>query len=1174
MSVIDSGVIEQAAAVGIPQSLPRVLLIDDQPARLLTYEVILEGVGVECVRALSGKEALERLLKQEFAAILLDVSMPEMDGFETARLIRDHPRCERTPIIFVTAVYVTQLDVMKGYAVGAIDYIQVPIVPEILRSKVTVLVELYRRRAQLEKLNGELEEARATLEVERARAVKRGETQLREREERYRAIFEHPTECTLVLEAVRRQTGEGLEWRCMDANSNCLSLLRLARVALVGRRLGEILPDFADKLIPLCARVLSERQPYRYEEDFRGRVLLMCLFPIGQNIVVLSGVDITAKSEAEREEQRRSRADRAEKEWLTAVLNSMNEEVYFTNTDKQFTYANPAAMREFGHIFVEGVELRHIVERLEVLRPDGTPRPVEESPPLRALAGEVIRDEEQIVRIPRTGELRHREVSSAPVRNSDGTIIGSVSVVRDVTEQKRIHAELRARDTRLTALVRLGDEFRSLTTPGDLAFAAARILGETLGVSRAGYGTVDAAREVTTIDRDWHVSGVTSLAGILHYRDYGTYIADLKQGKTVVCVDAKTDPRTAATAAALKAIHARSFVNVPVIENGTLVAMLFLSQVEPRVWSADELAFIRDVGERTRIAVERRRSEQAVASDLKDSRLLRDLAARLVRETDGTGLFDEILDAAVTITHADAGTMQLLDPEARQLTFVAKRGLDTELTSQFERVDATCGSPCGLALARGQRILIDFDVPEAEDPDGSRRLHGKYGLRGAQSTPLVSRGGRPLGMLSTHWRGRQRPSARELRFLDLLARQAADLIERMQAQQSLRASEQRLREDDRRKDEFIAVLAHELRNPLVPIRAGIELLKSAREKPELIDSVRPMMERQVAHTVRLIDDLLDVSRITSGKIELRRQRVTLSSLIASAVEANRAALASASLDLRVSLAEPERIIEVDPTRFSQVISNLLQNATKFTPDGGRISISGTIELAGGTRGPLLVITVRDSGVGISSQVMPTLFELFSQGHPAAPGRHSGLGIGLALARRLMELHGGSLSARSEGLGKGSEFIVRVPAPAASEPHRTADVLTRNAMEGLRVMVVDDNRDSASAMGLLVAELGADARVLYDGPTAIAAAGVREPDLVLLDIGMPGMDGYETCRHLRSKVGSGVLIAALTGWGQVQDRQRATQAGFDAHFTKPPDPADMVAWVLQTRAARGAGAHPA
>jgi signal transduction histidine kinase len=769
----------------------------------------------------------------------------------------------------------------------------------------------------------------------------------------------------------------------------------------------------------------------------------------------------------------------------------------------------------------------------------------------------VIQDEEQIVRNPRTGELRHRQVSSAPVRNAQGAIIGSVSLARDMTERKRIENELRTRDVRLSALVRLGDEFRALTTPSDLAFAAARVLGETLNVSHCGYGTVDAENETIVIERGWHQPGIGDLPVRLHFREYGSYIDDLKRGETVLCEDAERDPRTRETAAALIAISARSFVNMPIVEGTRFVAMLYLSHKDARAWAADELAFVRDVAERTRVAVERRRSEQALANDLQDTRLLRDLAAHLVREDDASTLFHEILAAAMTITEADGGTIQLLDPERKELKFVATRGVDPELVAYFDRVDAGSGSPCGIALASGRRAFTDFDVPEAQDPDGSRRAHLRHGFHCGQSSPLVSRAGVPLGMLSTHWRQSHQLSERELRFLDLLSRQAADLVERTQAREQLRDA-------DRRKDEFLAVLAHELRNPLVPIRTGVELLKSMQKNPPMLEMLQPMMERQVGHMVRLVDDLLDVSRITSGKIELQRQPVTLASIVTSAVDANRAAIAAGNLDLSIDLEDQSRIVEVDPMRFSQVISNLLQNAAKFTGPGGKVSIRASIEGGGADTERWLVIRVADTGEGIRAALLPRVFDLFMQGQPGV-GRHAGLGIGLALARRLVELHGGSIEARSDGVGKGSEFIVRIPetAHAVPEPEVPAEDGSRGALDGVRVIVVDDNRDGADAMGILLSGMGCDVRVAYDGPAALALLETFAADAVLLDIGMPGMDGYETCQRIRAS-GASVVVIAVTGWGQQQDRRQAAQVGFDAHLTKPAGPAQLAELLARAR----------
>lgn len=1135
---------------------PRVLLVDDQPARLLTYEAILEGVGVECVRAHSGKEAFEKLLRGSFALILLDVSMPEMDGFETARLIREHPRFEQTPIIFVTGVHVSELDSLRGYAVGAIDYISVPIVPEILRSKVALLVELYRRRAELERLNRDLESTRRRLEAERSKTLATNQLQLRESEERYRTIFEHPLALTVVLEAVRNDTGDIVDWRYVDANVNALKALGHSREALLSMRLRDVEPDRLGSLMPLCCRVLAERAPQRYEMEFGAADYLMCLFPMGESMVVRSGIDITTRIRAEREERRRSEVDRAEKEWLSAVLNSMNEEVYFTDTQKRYTYVNPAARREFGSESVEGAEVEKIAASVVILRPDGTPRPIEEIPALRSLSGEIIREEEQMVFVPRTGELRHCQVSAAPVRNRSGKIIGSVSVVRDITDQRRADAALRLRDARSTTLLTLGDRFRSLNSPGDLAFAAAEILGETLAGSHCGYGTVDPETETIRIERDWRMPGIPSLAGLLHFREYGSYIDDLKRGDTVVCTDAEQDSRTASTADALKLIGARSFVNMPIMEHGRVVAVFFVTYANAHRWSEEELAFIRDVAERTRIAVERRRSEQSLATDLEVTRRLRDLSARLVAEGNVQVLIDEILAAAISITNADGGTLQLLDEATQELTFAAIKGLDPELTAHFERVSANSQSSFGRALASGKRTWVDFDVPENEDPDGSLRRHAAYGLRSAQSTPLISRSGRALGMVSTHWRERRILSDRDAQFLDLLSRQAADLIERTRAEEELRRSEHQLRDADRRKDEFIAMLAHELRNPLVPIRTGVELLKRARERPDIIDSVRPIMERQIGHMVRMIDDLLDVSRITSGKLQLQRQPVTLSSVIGTAIELNREAITAGNHELAVNLPEPRWILNVDPTRCAQVISNLLHNAAKFTPAGGRISLDATIKPEEGDNPAELVLKVTDSGEGISAAMLPRIFDLFAQASTTNMGGRTGLGIGLAIARRLIEMHGGSIEARSAGANQGSEFTIRLPAPRSLQPQNAPRARIEQALRGLRVLVVDDNTDAADSVGMLLGAMGCSVHVAYDGPSALAALADFNATVILLDIGMPGMDGYETCRRIRKKCGTHVIVVAITGWGQESDKRSAIQSGFDTHITKPADPVKL------------------
>jgi PAS domain S-box-containing protein len=367
-----------------------------------------------------------------------------------------------------------------------------------------------------------------------------------------------------------------------------------------------------------------------------------------------------------------------------------------------------------------------------------------------------------------------------------------------------------------------------------------------------------------------------------------------------------------------------------------------------------------------------------------------------------------------------------------------------------------------------------------------------------------------------------------------------------------RRAEEALREADQRKDAFLAILAHELRNPLAPIRTGVELLRLGSEKPGAMTRVLPVLDRQVAHMVRLIDDLLDMSRITSGKIRLQRQPTALTEIVTSAIDANRSAIDAAGLDLAVSLPDPPCVLDVDPTRFAQVLSNVLNNATKFTDRGGHIAVSATVDDS--ISPPLLTLTITDSGAGITASTLPHVFDFFVQGE--IPGRgKSGLGIGLGLAKQLIEMHGGTIQAHSDGVGSGSSFTIRIPVLTSELVQAAPDVDQSDARPcvGCRVLVIDDNVDAADTIAALVVTLGGEAMAAYNGLDGLQVAEKFRPDVVLLDIGMPDMDGYETCRRLKAEPFGQVYVVAVTGFGQVHDRERAFADGFDAHLTKPVDP---------------------
>ncbi|GAB2508314.1 hybrid sensor histidine kinase/response regulator [Lysobacter humi (ex Lee et al. 2017)] len=377
-----------------------------------------------------------------------------------------------------------------------------------------------------------------------------------------------------------------------------------------------------------------------------------------------------------------------------------------------------------------------------------------------------------------------------------------------------------------------------------------------------------------------------------------------------------------------------------------------------------------------------------------------------------------------------------------------------------------------------------------------------------------------------------------------------------------------LTETARRKDQFLAMLGHELRNPLAPVRNALHLLSTDGRLPEDDRDLCLMMKRQVDHMVRLVDDLLDVSRISRGTITLRRERTDLADTIANAVELSRPLIEAGRHTIEIRMPDVALGIDADRVRLAQVFGNLLNNAAKYAEPGGRI----TVEVSHDEHE--VHVTVRDRGIGIEPEMLPHVFELFTQGRREAHRAHDGLGIGLTLVRSMVEMHGGRVSARSDGPGRGSEFIVTLPLataePRGRVPERApADVATADST-GLRVLVVDDNADSAESMGMVLDLLGLDRQVVFDGPSALTAVEDFAPDVVLLDIGMPGMDGHEVARRIRASGREDVVLVALTGWSQPQDHQRSREAGFDHHVSKPVDIGALQALLAEAAQQGGAG----
>jgi signal transduction histidine kinase len=365
-------------------------------------------------------------------------------------------------------------------------------------------------------------------------------------------------------------------------------------------------------------------------------------------------------------------------------------------------------------------------------------------------------------------------------------------------------------------------------------------------------------------------------------------------------------------------------------------------------------------------------------------------------------------------------------------------------------------------------------------------------------------------------------------------------------------AEEELREADRHKSDFLAMLAHELRNPLAPLRNGLHIMRLVGDNSVAAAEARTMMERQLEHMVRLIDDLLDLSRITNGKIELRREQIALATVVQDAVETSRPLIEASGHALTVTLPPKPVVVYADRTRLAQVFANLLNNSAKYTERGGHIWL--TVERQGSD----VVVKVKDTGVGIAAEMLPKIFDLFTQVDRSLDRSQGGLGIGLSVVRRLVQMHGGRVEAYSDGHGKGSEFVVRlsvVLSPDQGSQHTNGDAVHRSTK--CRIVVVDDNKDSAISLAMLLKIMGHDIRTAHDGLEAVEAAKNFRPDVVLLDIGLPKLNGYDACRTIRVQPwGKDIVLVALTGWGQEEDKRQSKEAGFNFHMVKPVNLADL------------------
>jgi signal transduction histidine kinase/DNA-binding response OmpR family regulator len=581
-----------------------------------------------------------------------------------------------------------------------------------------------------------------------------------------------------------------------------------------------------------------------------------------------------------------------------------------------------------------------------------------------------------------------------------------------------------------------------------------------------------------------------------------------------------------------------------------------LTPVVPEVLRAKVAVFV-DLYRKTELV--KRQAEQQVA--IAHEQAARASAEAATRRSaflaDASTILATSLDYDATLAHsARLPIPSLADISVLRMAGASRMG-PAQVACVDQHIEAALHSasacPLGSALeARSQHVMRTGKTERLAPPD----LGAPAGEAGAGNgappppkvaaalvLPLVARG-KVLGTLSL---ARTREGSA---YAPLDVSLAEDLAGRIAIAVDNANLFRKVQEGDRRKDEFLATLSHELRNPIAAISNALQCLEVGADSPSMVDEARTILKRQVQHVIRLVEDLLDVSRITRGKIRLRKETVELKSIVDRAVSGVRPLVAARGHDLAVSLPATAVHLRGDPTRLEQVIGNLLHNAVKYTEPGGRIELTAELE------GEQVTIRVKDTGAGISDDLLPKIFDLFAQGDRTLDHSQGGLGIGLTLVRSLVALHGGDVSATSRGPGLGSEFVVRLPAVAPSaKSEADSDFAPSNGAvpdpNCRRVLLVDDNVDLATTTAVLLRSLGHDVHLCHDGPAALRAVGAVQPEIMFIDIGLPGMSGHEVARAIRQQHGRGDLfLVAMTGYGQPEDRRRSRDAGFNVHLVKP------------------------